>query len=468
MRACLADTELVDNLASNYRVTRRVASYASGTVVIEIDALLAITIPLGATYTAAGQTFQTTQAYNVRTTSAQVIDATTDLLLIPITGGNYIFLLPVTAVVAGAAGNLSMNTPVVPSNLPAGYVTAYAMATFTGGVDAESNTELMAALEPGMAARTFSSPVNLLGMLRKAPSTYTSVTPAFASISAISVIGAGAAEMTRDQHWIFPAAGGGRTDVYLRSQGLFEHRTVTLTATRATGTDPWTLLVPRTSAPGFYSVIGVRDASFNSGAYITPSAVAYGVDSYIDGAPDLINYQEAGCSAYQTANMLFTDDADTTLSKSYHVLFELMPLVKEVQDFLNDPDILEPGGDVLVKAAAECTLTINIVTAPTTLTTAEQTAIKNALMTYVNNLGFARAIYSSQLAGVLQAYLPVGYSISAIYIAGETVPPDHSANISQSASTVGIAAAHSPGNYVSADTVAFFLPFENIAFGAPA
>ena len=63
----LADTDVVDNLLSNYRLTRRVGTTASGTITVIVSSLSTVTIPNGATFVASGKTFATTSAFLART-----------------------------------------------------------------------------------------------------------------------------------------------------------------------------------------------------------------------------------------------------------------------------------------------------------------------------------------------------------------------------------------------------------------
>ena len=63
----LADVGVVDNLLSNYRLTRRQGTTASGTITIIVSSLSTVTIPNGATFTANGKTFATTSAFLART-----------------------------------------------------------------------------------------------------------------------------------------------------------------------------------------------------------------------------------------------------------------------------------------------------------------------------------------------------------------------------------------------------------------
>lgn len=118
----LADVDSMERMANLRGVTRRPAAAAGGTVRIS---------GVVGTAVASGQTFVTAQGAQYQTTAAGVVGAggTVDLTCV--------------ASVAGAAGNLSANTPVTLNTPPAGLTVAATVLTMTGGSDVEADSALL-------------------------------------------------------------------------------------------------------------------------------------------------------------------------------------------------------------------------------------------------------------------------------------------------------------------------------------
>ena len=199
------------------------------------------------------------------------------------------------------------------------------------------------------------------------------VTTDFPNIEDISIVGYGDAEMIRDQHWLFPLSGGGRTDLYLRSQQSTQAVSLVKTATLIdilTDGGVWQFSIARDDAPGFYEVskILVRGADpVETGFAVTEDIRGLdltGDDVYV---PDLETVMEGVYSRYQASTIRFLDTSTPTAGLSinsstqdYDVTAVTMPLVKPVQEFLGDRGVRNPAGDILVKAAIPCFLSLNV------------------------------------------------------------------------------------------------------------
>src|SRR5271165_3035235 len=97
----LADPALVDNILSNFNITREPGTLTTGQVTIVVSNNTTVSIANGTTFTANGTAFVTTAAYIAKAETAQVISPT-DRLLVPLNNGNYSFTIPVVATAAGA------------------------------------------------------------------------------------------------------------------------------------------------------------------------------------------------------------------------------------------------------------------------------------------------------------------------------------------------------------------------------
>jgi len=472
----IADDDLVDNVASNYRVERREATAAAGEVVIVLDQQLAVSVGEGQTFTVGDRVYTADATYAARLSAGQVI-SDTDRLLTQIDTDRWAFTIDVTASEAGSASLLRKDDELVPTLPVTAFVRAYAAADFTGGLDAQTNAELVALLEDGQSTKAYSNRAMNRNMVRNAdPDVYEPVTDAFADILAMSITGYGDVEQTRDQHWLFPVSGGGRSDLYLRSQRLPALTALTKTATFIQDDingGIWQISIDRDDAPGFYEVTNVRPAG--SEADGTDYAVTLDVrgldtmqpnDEYI---PDAQTALEGTYSRYQTAVIQFQDPDTATAglipgvsTQDYDVTVAHDPLVKEVQEFIGLRDVRNPVGDHLVKGAIPCFVTLGVTLERTNpADTVDESAIIDALADYVNTTGFPGKLYSSSLASAIESLLPSSVSTDVIDMVGRIRNPDGTNTNLQSTDVLTI--LNDDPNFVSSRTVVFILDPDDVA-----
>jgi hypothetical protein len=472
----LADRSLVDRVLSNYRIVRQPGVSASGQITIVVDAPVPVTIPAGAVFTAIGVQFATTAAYAVRTSVASV-GGSSDRVLRSLGNGNYAFTIPVTAVVAGSSGALRRGTGLVPAVVFPHFVAAYAEGDFSGGLDPESNSDMLRRLQEGLAVRAWSNRVSIDAMIRSQDR--------FARILAVSIIGFGDQEMIRDRHTIFPISLGGRCDLYARtatsplSVGL--RVACTFIGTRAgpgpCGTSPpaslWQFSLGRDVMPGFYMVdrIAPVDADPSDSGYAIISDER-GIDlTGLDWVPDVADATEAVYSAFQTGTFRFLDtDVDGTgltanVSQAIYSVSVLgMPQIGDLQAFLAARSTRGPAGDVLVKAPIPCFLSLSFDVRKRAATTiSDLTPIQTAVADLVNTLGFAGQLHSSLVAGAVGPLLPTGAALSTIDMFGRIRRPDGSWHAIRSSEVLVVPTEGDA--MVSGRTVVFILAPEDVAIG---
>lgn len=486
----LYSDDLVAALLSNYRITRSAAGTATGSLLLLFSELQPVTIYSGTVFqTDEGIQFTTTSTVRGRT-SATAVTLTTDQLLELRVDGNYGLIVPVTAVATGITGNIARDTELESDTVFANLVGAYANEDFAGGVAAESNTSLVNRLSTGISTRTFSNRASLLGLLNDE----------FETIKAVSIIGMGDAEMSRDQRLLLPMSGGGRTDVYLRSTNTPETYTATLPATVITSAVPspsplssplpspeaspvpiddedatfdpeygnWLLNIGRAVTPGFYRVISVKPENAVSAtpAYeiiSTELGTDLSVDFYV---PDIEDPLESNFSAFQTASVVFLDD-DTDISELpagttqyYDVTFLRMPLVDEVQQYLTQRSIRPPAADILVKAAIPNIISLDIELTLPAGGDISIPSLQTALTTFVNNRSFGATLRDSELAAVIIPLLPAGSSVDSVLISSQIMLPNYVDNVITDAAEVP--PIDEPGLYSTRRTIALMLKAEDI------
>jgi len=456
----LADPDTVDGVLSNFGLFRYAGTVAQGEVAIVLSTNTIVTLSLGTTFEADGQIFQTDQVYAAKNDPAQINDAS-DRLLTLLQDGTYVFTITVFAQAVGSAGLLKKDTPIVPTQLPSHYLRSYVVSDFTEGRNTETNQELINRLQQGIAAKTLSNRVNMNAFLR-------SIT-AYSAVPVTSVIGYGDPEMHRDRHTIFPVSYGGRADWYIRSQDDLFHlalsKTASLVRVNNDGSGLWQFNVSRDDAPGFYEVANIRRADAENvigGFTINSDARALDFTGLTGFVPDIRTLAEGAYTRYQTAVIQFTDTVTPTTgllpgaTNLYTLEVRCLPLIGDIQDTINMPEVRSRGTDVLVKAPVPCFVQLSFKIVKRNLSAdPDVAAIANALVHTVNTTGFTGTVSASTLQAVIAPYLSDGMSTGAIDMFGRIRYPNNSIKYIRSDETLQV--PNSPANMVTPRTVQFFL-----------
>jgi len=467
----LADTDVVDRVMSNFLLTRRIGAAASGTVTIVVSELQSFTIPSNGVFEASGSSFVTTAAHAIRTSSTN-IQSVNDRALTPLGDGNYSFTINVTALVVGSASMLTKDTTVIPAVTIPNLVRATVTADFSGGLDTETNGELLLRIQEGLACKALSNRVNMMSLLRNDASV--------PGLVASSILGYGDAEMKRDQHSILPVSFGGRADWYVKTQEQPTlqalAKTATLMSTDSANRGTWQFSIARDEVPGFYDVKTVKPA--DSDNYVGAFDVTLDTRGFDDApilgelTPDIETSKEGAYSRYQTAIIQFYDsDTDTTSltagtsTQDYSIAIRVMPNIDAVQALAGSRDVRNYAGDVLVKAAVPCFVSLAFtLQGKMGAVLPDPATIRTALASFVNNLGFVGRLNASSLFDIIHDYLPDNVACSAIDILGQIRRPDGTVKPLRSSEAIIIPSE--PDGMVTARTTAFILNPEDIAISA--
>lgn len=460
----LADPALVDDVLSNYRVTRKPGGYATGEVLIVISDNTPTVIPAGYIFEANGLQFQTQQAFKAYPAGSTLL-GDTGRTINPLGDGTYAFTVVVVCTTTGATGNLAQNSKLVPSVVLSNYVLAYAAADFDGGADVEDNAALLQRLQDGVAAKTISGAANIRALIKEQPD--------FINTLDHSIIGFGNPEMTRDQHTIFPGSFGGRIDVYSRTRALPITTTLTKTATLMDTTADggiWQFAIDRDEAPGFYEVSQIRrpaDPADDAGFEIVLDQRQLDLATGDSLVPDLVLVAEGTYSRYQTATIRFVDTLTSTADlvigdqAEYTVGVRGMPLLAELQDFLGGPEVRYRAGDILVRGAVPCFLSINFeIRQARGLTAPDLDAIRLDLSDTVNRMGFVGQLHASVVAEVAHNHLQSRQALGTIDMQGRIRRPDGTLHWLRDRTILQVPS--DPGNYVTGSTTVFILDPDDI------
>lgn len=459
----LADQDLVDAVLSNFRLTRLEGSLATGEVTVVMTSSTTVTVAQGSVWVADGREFVTPRVFTAKLESEQINDDG-DRLLTQTSTGTWAFTIILEAVEPGTEWALRKNTVVVPAQVPTGFLTAVAASDFTGGTAAETNAELLDRFQEGVAARAPSNRVNMRAMLRAESD--------FAGVVTSSVIGYGDAEQLRDRHWIFPVSGGGRADWYIRTQDNLYHLTMTKTAVlvevTAGGVGVWQLSFGHDEAPGFYEITDIRPTGAVAVGGFTVSSDTRANDLTGTGfIPDVVTVAEGAYTRFQTAVVRFNDtDTDVAgliagATAEYDVTVSCLPLIGAIQDFVSSREISHHAADVLIKAPVPCFVGINFdIHKRSGETDPDLAAIRAALCTEVNSVGFIGRLDASRLTDVVHNYLTNDQTVSAIDLIGRIRYPGGAIVYLRNSETMTV--PDDPANMVTARTVQFFVDPEDI------
>lgn len=461
----LADDEIVDAVMSNLLISRKVGTAATGEITIVVEGSTSVIIPARMVFAAGSVNFTVNEAITAKPPGGEILSPT-DRILEDRGDGTFEFSVPATAAEIGDTGNVRRNTRMVPAQPPARFVTAFAGTDFTGGVATEDNENLLARADEGIPAKVMQGRKNIVALLKDQD--------IFTNTKHYSIIGCGNPEMSRDQNWIWPTAGGGRVDIYARTATLPLTTTLkklcTLVEKQTVNQSIWQFALGRDDSPGFYEVAQVRrtdDPSDIAGFDILQDTRGYDF-SDDDFHPDIVNAEQATYTRYQTAVIQFLDTS-TNVSEmevgdqvEYTVGVAGQPLIRELQDFANSGDHTNLMGDVLIKGCVPCVLSINF----TILKNADETTpdvdpIKTAIADRINNMDFPGVVYASQIADIAHNYLTGSMALDDVSMFGHIRRID--GEVSPIRDTQALAIPDAPSTLVTANTTTFILYPERIS-----
>lgn len=464
--ATLVDSDLVDRVASNYRVIRTAGTKAKGPVVVTLSTAKVLVISAGSKFiTSDGLTFTTDDTYTTRLNQSDVISAT-DRLLYNLGTGLYSFVVNVTSSDVGQQYRLPVNTSLVPPFVDPAIRSSYTAADFTGGTDVETDTALSQRLQAGISNKSLANRPSIDGLIRSSSN--------FDESFATSTVGYGDLEMQR-YHSILPIAFGGRADVYVRTNStvinIQIYKLATLVSVNSSGQGVWQLSFGRDDAPGFYEVTRITSpANLNNlssiGYAITSDVRSYDISTGSTAGtlflPDLASGVEASYTRYQTASIQFVDtDTPTTgltigtATKQYGIQLRQLPGLSSVQDVISDRQSRYPVGDCLVKAPVPCFVSTTVFVGKRTVDAQPDiAAIQVAAAKAVNTQGFPGRIPASIVVAAIQSSLTTG-TVTSLTLQGRVRRPNGTTlNLN---STTVLDVGFDPTNLVTNRTVGFFL-----------
>lgn len=462
----LSEPELVDEVLSNFNISRGDGAFASGEATIIFLQPEATRVPPDLRLSADGVLFYPATEFTTIPPGTPITNPD-DRQMISVGDGTYAANITIVAATAGKIGNIRRGTKLVPDAALNNAVIMYAATDFVNGNDPPTNEEYLAKLPDALAAKTIGGRASYAATIRKQPG--------FENIKHISVVGFGEPEQKRDQHSLFPISGGGRVDVYLQTYARYQTQDRQLQATYIGESETelgtiWQIQIDKNVAPGFYEVLRIAKVT-DSGATGYPILLqtrGYNFEDE-DFVPDIIGREEGAYSRYQTAVVRFLDPNTTATnltplqSKAYYnVTLSVMPLIGQVQDYISSRDVRSRAADVLVRAAVPCFTKISFTIRKDAASAMPDIgAIKTAIVDAVAGVGFSGQLHASLISGTVHRFLTGKQAIGAIDMFGRILRPDGENAFVRDNTILQI--PHDPLRLVTGKTTAFLTTEDDIS-----
>lgn len=460
----LADSALVDEVLSNFLITRKSGTKSYGVVTLTLSSKQPTIVPSGAVLSHFGKDFVITDTFSARLSTAAVATRL-DRIIYDIGIGSYGFNIDVEAKEAGDGYALKQGDTLSVGGLSGTIASAFVSSDFTQGAPVENNLQLIERLKEGVTSKNFSNRHSVSSLVKGA----------FVGVKDVASFGYGAPEQIR-YHGLFPVAHGGRVDVYIRNRGIPSKTIITEEATlaeqRLTG-GLWQVSFTRDVAPGFYEAsrvvrkIDLNNLSIVNGYEVIK--VIRGFNIGLDGtgfSPDIENPLEASFTPYQTTTIQLLDtDTDAGLplgtKADYSFTLRHQKDLRPIQNLLNGQDVRPTGSDALVRAVVPFDVRISIVVHNRNKDyVVPLDTIKSNLYDYVNGLGLSSELYESNVIAIVQNLITNDQSIASVDFRGRILYP--SGRIRFINGKISLPVPNDPTNLVTPNTTAYFLDKSDI------
>ena len=420
-----ADPDIVDAVYGNYGIERFEGDKATGFVSIIIPELTTTAVPQNSVFTSNGLDFVVTQPY-VGVTSQAAMVSSGERLIQSRSDGTYFFTVPVVAESVGEQYRVKRGARFTVSPVIGGVIDIQAAGDFEGGLSAETNAELAARAQQGIAPKVFSGRAQISAL----------IFDQIEGVNAISQVGFGDPEMLRDRHNIFELSVGGKADLYVQTADVPTEIKIEKTC-QYLGSNKWQFTLTRDDAPGFYLVTTV----LRSGEDVLVGGLE--VLSEIRGLDltpetDFVQQIEGGMvegaySRYQTAVVQFEDPQTPSgtavgATQTYDVYVLRMPSIEDINDLAVDRSRRPPTGDYLPRAPVPALAAVSLkISYRADAGTVDVDAVKQAIFSRVNALGFNTgrlplSIITDAAHGAIE--LGGSYVITPLDLYAYIYPPD--------------------------------------------
>jgi hypothetical protein len=400
--------EAIDNIVSNYNITRDEGKKSTGKIKVTVSASNTYFFRTGYVFTqpTLNLNYVLTQDYTVRPTPDD------DELALVAEGEFFYFVIPVEAEFGGAQYQVTNNTAfaIADETTIRNFVQAKAYGNFSSGSDIETDKQLLARVDTGLANKTLLTKASITARLKED----------YSNFKDISLVGANDAEMTRSKKNIFGVSTLGMVDVYLRMANGVETVNIIKTAEKDADDGLWYISLDYNDVPGFYRVIAILPEESNlSGSLEFTQTFDYSLDN-LTSINTVNDKYEGRFTKYQTCELAFEyAHPSGATSADFDLLISYQPNIGDIQDLFLSGEERIMCADYLVKAALPCYVSVGLkVHRKSTTTEFQADKLKQDIYNYVNNIKFGEALYASEIINLCHNY-GVKYVETPIKLVGE-------------------------------------------------
>jgi len=458
------NSTILDSVLAGRGVQRTQAAAASGSAGIRLTSSTTRSFPAGFKFqTADGVEFATSQSTRLLAPGSTAVLANDYVLVADAEGETFLAVVAISCRTTGLSGNRAAGTTLEAVDTFDSLDSAWIAVDTAGGLDEETDAELLARLPAASAPRTAASIAGAEGLIRDA-------IPAASTLSSIKF---GDPEMVRGRS-VLSTQTPGRFDVRFRTESSPSREGTTVEA-ELISIDPedigtWRFTLTRDISPGRFLVEkilrtdqGVTEAGINP--TVTP-----GFDlSDIDDPPDIRSVADAALTRYATALVTFADPSTSTTGlevgdmKDYQVVCRLIAGVEDGQAAVDVADAKAAGGDCLVRTAVPCLVSVTAAATPAAGVSVTVAEVRAAVAQAINSAAkIDSRLLASQVAAEAAVILPKGTALLLSNWSGTIYPNDGDDPVMATADQLGLTVADNLPRNISAATVAYYCDPESV------
>lgn len=408
------DQEDVNAILSNFNIQPSSGTRSKGIVKIVVsDGSIAYSVPEGAIFKTVDDMQFTADSQVIAANEAISNPGVTATTKLYEGAAGYFFLVPVTAVEYGSAGNIPNGTSLDPESQISAFVMAEAYKDFDGGADVQSLDSVIKSIPSGLSIRGFVNKTAVEGMMRA------EFDAGEFPIVAVSAVGYDNVSQRRDKHNILGIGVGGRIDVYVRNFSDLFTITKIERGTLVDGSEGvYELNIPAGEFPGACWIKSVSDPFtktdeedvLNSLAVSNDISKTYrtadvsGTWHDIDVAS---NASEAFNTIWQGLHVTLDEvpkdqDGVWPAEREFKVTMYCLPQAEALQAYVDSDDVRSVSTDVVVRCPIICNVTVNAVVQYDPKNPMDAAVAKTKIRTYINGLGFVGRITRSDIVQILK------------------------------------------------------------------
>ena len=314
---------------------------------------------------------------------------------------NYWFLVPVEANDAGAAGNLTQGTALECDTSLAGFLSAAAYKTFSGGSDLESLDKTVARIKSSLSVRSLTTETAVESQLRDR------FDETEHPIVAVSLCGYGNQAQKRDKHNLFGVSVGGRVDAYVRN---FTELPVAQRLTKSgklNDDGSFTIFVGHDEIPGIISVYSVSDPESDAiSSYLFKAEYSGDISGTWHDIDISKDFSEIANTVWRDLTITVTgvpatEEEREAGEKMFRVEVVATPFADELQSYMDDGLIRNVGTDFVVRGPMLVNMSVNAVVRHPYSVFFDIDAAVEKICRYVNTSGFVGRVTRSEISSIL-------------------------------------------------------------------